>query len=320
MPSPASWVVDVQWDDPSSSVPACSPDDAVFVRAAGHYGRHLPSAVQNVLVDFADESPEAGALLLRGVPIGRDIPATPSLDNRTPTGKDRCSEFMLLAVCRRLGQPIGYLPESGGALVGNVCPIRSTEERQVATSSKVDLVLHTEGSYIRYRPRYVALLCLRGNPEAATTLATVTDILEYLDTHHPGVARMLWEPRFRLLVDETYVENVEDSLSSPIPVLTGDPAKPTIVFDADLMRCTDPESEKALACLSEAAAAVRQHIVLEPGDLLIVDNQRATHGRSYFEARYDGTDRWLQRAFVVADISVSDGNRKGRVIESPFLD
>jgi len=180
-------------------------------------------------------------------------------------------------------------------------------------------VLHTEGSYIRHKPRYVALICLRGHPDAATTLATVTDILEYLAERHPDVIPVLWEPRFRILVDETYVENIEDSLSSPFPVLSGDPSRPTIVFDADLMRCTEPDAQRALDCLAEAAAAVRQRIVLEPGDLLVVDNHRAAHGRSYFEARYDGTDRWLQRAFVVADISVSDGERVGRVIESPFL-
>lgn len=319
MPSPAPWVLSAVWGDPTPYIPDCAPNSDEFVRAAGHYGRLLPAEVQDVLVDFADESPAAGALLLRGVPIGEHIPPTPFLDNETPLGKDRCSEFMLMAVCRRLGQPIGYLPESGGALVGNICPIKSTEDRQVATSSKVDLVLHTEGSYIRHKPRYVMLLCLRGNPEAATTLATVTDILEYLEARAPDVLPTLWEPRFRILVDETYVANIDDSLSPPFAVLNGDRTRPTMVFDADLMRCVDHDGQRALGLLVEAAAAVRRGIVLEPGDLLVVDNHRTTHGRSYFEARYDGTDRWLQRAFVVADLSVSDGDRVGRVIEFPFL-
>lgn len=319
MPSPAPWVLTAAWGDPTPHVPSCSPNDPEFVRAAGHYGRMLPPEVQDMLVDFEDESPTAGALLLRGLPIGKHLPPTPVLNNDTPSDKDRCSEFVMMAVCRRLGQPIGYLPESHGHLVGNICPIKTTEDRQVATSSKVDLVLHTEGSYIRHKPRYVVLLCLRGNPEAATTLATVTDILEYLEARYPDVISTLWEPKFRILVDETYVENIEDSLSPAFAVLSGDRSRPTIVFDADLMRCTEPDAQRALDCLAEAAAAVRQRIVLEPGDLLVVDNHRTTHGRSYFEARYDGTDRWLQRMFVVADISVSDGDRVGRVIESPFL-
>ena len=43
--------------------------------------------------------------------------------------------------------------------------------------------------------------------------------------------------------------------------------------------------------------------MLEAGDLLVVDNRRAVHGRSEFRARFDGTDRWLQRTFVVDDLA-----------------
>ena len=312
------WVVEADWGDPTPFVPDCSVNDPAFVSAAGRYGRRLPDAVQDVLVDFADESPLCGALLLRGVPIGGALPPTSSASTVTPPGKDRCSEFIMLAVARRLGQPIGYLPESEGAVVQNICPIASTEDRQVATSSRVDLVLHTEGSYVSHKPRYVALLCLRSDPQAATTLATVTEIVSHLEQHAPDALPVLWEPRFRLLVDETYRHDDENPVSSPVCVLHGDPTKPTLVFDADLMRGTDPSAQAALDAVAAAAAAVRRSIVLQPGDLLVVDNHRAAHGRSYFQPRYDGTDRWLQRCFVVADISVSDGERRGRVITTAF--
>jgi alpha-ketoglutarate-dependent taurine dioxygenase len=59
-------------------------------------------------------------------------------------------------------------------------------------------------------------------------------------------------------------------------------------------------------------------VVLEPGDLLVVDNTVAVHGRSPFPARYDGTDRWLQRAFVVADLAPSAAVRSGRVVRTRF--
>ena len=35
------------------------------------------------------------------------------------------------------------------------------------------------------------------------------------------------------------------------------------------------------------------------------DNTIAVHGRTPFVARYDGTDRWLQRAMVVSDLAAS---------------
>ena len=58
--------------------------------------------------------------------------------------------------------------------------------------------------------------------------------------------------------------------------------------------------------------------MLEAGDLLVVDNSVAVHGRTPFTARFDGTDRWLQRTFVVADLAASAGERDGRVIATRF--
>jgi L-asparagine oxygenase len=37
---------------------------------------------------------------------------------------------------------------------------------------------------------------------------------------------------------------------------------------------------------------------LNAGDRLIVHNRKCAHARSRFEARFDGTDRWLQRVYV----------------------
>ena len=48
-----------------------------------------------------------------------------------------------------------------------------------------------------------------------------------------------------------------------------------------------------------------------------VDNRRAVHGRSEFRARFDGTDRWLQRTFVVDDLATI-ADRRGSVITTRF--
>ncbi|HZB32029.1 MAG TPA: TauD/TfdA family dioxygenase, partial [Streptosporangiaceae bacterium] len=39
-------------------------------------------------------------------------------------------------------------------------------------------------------------------------------------------------------------------------------------------------------------------VSLRPGEILVVDNDVAVHGRVPFTPRYDGTDRWLKRASV----------------------
>ncbi|MGE0137021.1 MAG: L-asparagine oxygenase, partial [Ilumatobacteraceae bacterium] len=54
------------------------------------------------------------------------------------------------------------------------------------------------------------------------------------------------------------------------------------------------------------------------GDLLVVDNTVAVHGRSPFLPRFDGTDRWLQRTFVVSDLLPSAAERTGRVVTTRF--
>jgi hypothetical protein len=68
-------------------------------------------------------------------------------------------------------------------------------------------------------------------------------------------------------------------------------------------------------------AAIREvegGVVLEAGDLLVVDNNVSVHGRSPYEPRFDGTDRWLQRTFVVSDLAPSASDRVGRVITTHF--
>ena len=108
-----------------------------FSRAAGHAGRLLPADVHDALVDFADFGNDAGALLLRGVPLGELPPTPPS--PRQAWKPDRVSEFALLTVARRLGQPVGYAPEHGGDLVQNISPVKQDAERQVSTSSRSSL-------------------------------------------------------------------------------------------------------------------------------------------------------------------------------------
>jgi L-asparagine oxygenase len=50
---------------------------------------------------------------------------------------------------------------------------------------------------------------------------------------------------------------------------------------------------------------------------MIIDNAVAVHGRLPFEARYDGTDRWLEKLLVRRDIRRFDislpGSQRVRV-------
>ena len=222
----------------------------------------------------------------------------------------------MLAVACALGEPVGYVQEHGGGIVQNIVPARETEGRQVSTSSNVTLAWHTETAFHPYKPRYLLLLCLRGDPAAATLLCSVADCLPHLDAQTIATLR---EPRFRTRPDESFLEpGTIGALGAPMAILDRR-ERPTFTYDEDLMVGIDPGAQ---AALDRLRAVVRDHasmIVLEPGDLLVVDNDRVVHGRTSFAARFDGTDRWLQRAFVVADLAPSAAERTGRIITTRSL-
>ncbi len=296
------------WDPFLTERAKVAPTEPGFVRAAGHATRLLPKEIHRALIDFADFGDPSGALLLRNVPIGC-LPPTP-LERGSMQKGDTTSEFALLSIARSLGQPVGYLPEHGGAIIQNLFPVEATATQQVSTSSSVDLFFHTETAFHPHRPRYLLLLCLRGDPNARTTLCSIDAVLDDFTAAELDVLR---SPRFRTGVDASFGGSANDH-GDTIPVLSGTAEQPTMVFDADLMIGIDHESERILQKLSARISERATAVVLEPGDLLVIDNSRAVHGRSPFPARFDGTDRWLQRTFVVSDLAASASERTGRII------
>lgn len=293
-------------------LPAGTPVDDALV-ALVERTRLLPPAVSHALADLALDAGPAGSLLLRGLPTGT-LPATPASPT-TVTGKDLLSELILLAVARALGEPVGYRPEHGGALVQNLLPVAATARRQTSTSSAVDLEFHTETAFHPHRPRHLLLTCLRGDAAARTYLCSIRELLAELG---PDVVAVLSQHRFRTRVDESFGGTPDLAPGPLVPVLSGPTDAPTLVFDAELMAGEDPEAVLALAFLRRLATTRRLEVVLRPGDLLVIDNHTCIHGRSSFAARYDGTDRWLQRAFVVADLAPSAADRRGRIIDTTF--
>lgn len=294
-------------------LPAGDFHDESFIHAAAELSIKLPTAVTEAISDFKKHPHQSGGLLLKGMVIG-ELPLTPETPT-TLTDKDLTSELMLLAVAKCLGEPVGYEPELGGRLIQNIVPTKAANDRQVSTSSKVSLMFHTEAAFHPHRPAYLLLLCLKGDAAANTTLASIREVLPLLSE---DVIETLFQPRFRTAVDESYLHGRTNVLGELMPVLSGDKSQPTMVFDADLMVGEDAQASAALAALSKVVAEFHTSVCLEAGDLLVVDNAVAVHGRSSFVPKFDGSDRWLQRTFVVADLAASADEREGRVISTTF--
>lgn len=272
-----------------------------------HTGLFRPALIARVLA--ARSGIPNGALLLHDLPIG-EVPATPT-STAAFTKVDCTSERTLLEIAALLGEPVGYAQEHGGEIIQNLYPLASSVGRQLSTSSDVALAFHTETAFHPHKPKFLLLLCLRGDASAATTLCTANDIIGQLTGR---TLTTLSQPRFRCGVDESFGSGIA-WLTDRRPVFDHNQA---LTFDSELTIGIDDEAEAALDELRTAIARSCSAITLAAGDLLIIDNRRAVHGRSSFTARFDGTDRWLQRTFVVDSLAPSAKERVGRVITTRF--
>nr|MBA2678711.1 TauD/TfdA family dioxygenase [Ktedonobacteraceae bacterium] len=92
-----------------------------------------------------------------------------------------------------------------------------------------------------------------------------------------------------------------------IPIFFGDFNAPFLRVDTSCIKAQDEEAEVALEYLIWEMNRVACEIVLEQGDLLLLDNHVVVHGRTPFPPRFDGTDRWLQRASITANFRKLSG-------------
>ena len=124
-----------------------------------------------------------------------------------------------------------------------------------------------------------------------------------------SVIRLLGEPLYRLKLSTSFNDGANARYTNPLRVLSGHLLEPDICIDHFLMEGITPEAQWALDYIKRAMLTVVVEHVLEPGDLMIVDNRMAAHGRTPFKPTYDGHDRWLQRMFVVRDHRASSASR-----------
>jgi L-asparagine oxygenase len=191
-----------------------------------------------------------------------------------------------------------YRAEYNGEIVTHVLPSRSSLDRVSSQGSRAILPYHTEDVHLSpLSPDYVALMCLRPDPErsARTSLVHGDDIRRVLPS---GVEETLRLPLFRVRSPVSFGDL--RTCSQPMPVLHGPSACPQIAAElTDMAGLTGPAQE-ALAVLSDVCQEVAVDVTLESGDVLLIDNRRVLHGRTSFEPKFDGTDRWCIRVLLKA--------------------
>ncbi|OLR91887.1 TauD/TfdA family dioxygenase [Actinokineospora bangkokensis] len=269
-------------------------------------GKVLPDRLVRALRGFRRGGNDTGALLIRNVPTDTALPPTPHDGYSGHWTEVPVATFAQLAVVSQLGEVIAYADEKAGNLIQDVVPVRGAEARQENTGT-VYLELHTENGFHPHKPDFITLLCLRPDHGRAshTVVGGAAEVLPELSAACTAALR---RPEFRLRVSSSFGAGA-DLRTEPVAVLSGPVDSPEFLADFHTM---EPLTGAAAAALDELKAALLRSLRgarLDAGDLLVIDNRTAVHGRTPFTARYDETDRWLRRCFAVSDLRRSRGVR-----------
>lgn len=287
----------------ASRLPGGSLDSQELLTEIEVAGCQLPPRLLRVLSRFRCSGGEYGSLLIRNLPIDEPLRATPVGGQLPDWRQVPLATVVQLAAMSRLGEVIAYRDEKGGQLVQDVTPVPGAQDRQ-ENSGTVYLELHTEDGFHPHKPDFITLLCLRPDHDrtALTLVTSASQVLPRLSARDVAILR---EPLFRIRISSSFHPRGPATWSAPLPAVSGPDDDPELVADLHAMEALSTPAREVLQRLGAVLVASVAGVALDAGDLLVVDNRLAAHGRTGFTARYDGTDRWLRRCFGVADLRAS---------------
>lgn len=204
-------------------------------------------------------------------------------------------EIAMAIVCSTLGAIQSISHQNEGRLFHDIYPLKTQEMVQTSGSSRVMLDLHTELAFEDNPPDYLALFCVRPDHDRqAKTLL--------FDSF--AAARDMTLERFRLLCRNEFSFGIDFNISGQTSCSD---AKKSIFantgmwldrYDIDLFQRGDDTSNDAFDDFTVKLKSHCRSVLLQSGQIILIDNKRLVHSRSPFSARYDGSDRWLKRALI----------------------
>ena len=275
--------------------------------------KEIPENIRTMLDEFVENGSDSGFLLFK-------------------CGREQCDILHKIQtlILMAIGEMVGYEAEGGGRMFQDIVPRETMSAYQTSSSSSVELEIHTEQAFSDLRPDILALACVRGDPNAITYVLPVQTIVEHCS---PEEIRLLREPMWKIGVDLSFKINgsefIKGDVRGPIPILSTiqpddydlrDMDDQQLVFDQDLMQGITEESHRLIKKIVDIYYEHRIGHVLEPGEIIVIDNRRAVHGRSPFQPKFDGNDRFLIRSFAVLDYAKSEYAREnnGRVVKAVY--
>jgi L-asparagine oxygenase len=266
--------------------------------AAAEEAAQRAARLEAVMADDLGLVGDGGAVVLRGL-RAPDTPLGPTPPSWADAPRDETAlwDATLLLLASVIGRPFGWEGQQDGRLVHDIVPSKGHEHEQTGASSSVVLSAHTEDAFHPGRANVLLLACLRNHDDVPTSLASVRH------ARLSAIERGLLErPTLPILPDDSYNElDAPDAVSPPeVATLWDGEGGLRIRYDPAYtpLEQADGDYRAAYDWLSGELERVAVDVTLEAGEVLVIDNDVAVHGRQPFQARYDGTDRWLKRVSV----------------------
>lgn len=288
----------------------------MWLKSLSDASRALPESVQAALRSLMSGESQP-AVLIRGLIVDEAV-SGPTPDHWSkcrplnPASGTLREEVVLSLLGQALGEIYGYVSLQGGNLIHNIMPIIGAETDQSGHGSRATLTWHTEDAFTPYRADYLGLMGLRNHDGIATTVCGIS-ALDRLDAADTEALRM---PTFRVVPDDEHLRShavgagvsilsEAEREGRQVPVLSVGSRGLEMVIDSVYMSPLGEKASAAFARASQLIEAGLQPIPVASGDILLLDNRRAVHGRESFTARFDGNDRWLLKVSIAHSLQPS---------------
>jgi len=287
----------------------------LFCQQAKEQSSNIPPRIKDILTNFKTSGSETGYLLIKTIPIPYTIPDTPE-GNKFTIGETTTLAKIQAILVNSISDQIAYEAEGTGNLFQDIIPLKTMEKEQTSLGSNTELEIHTEQAFSKLRPDILSLACLRGDLNAYTHIFPIQSILKNITKQeYELLQKPLWYTEVDLSFKlSTNTEFIDGNLRGPIPIISNHPSQPnqpsqpnkTLVFDQDLMSSPYPDAKVMIKKIINLYYQHKLRHNLKPGEIILIDNNRALHGRSAFFPRYDGKDRFLIRCFSTFDLEKSE--------------
>ncbi|MFA6024568.1 MAG: TauD/TfdA family dioxygenase [Candidatus Gracilibacteria bacterium] len=259
--------------------------------------RLAPPFLKDIFLSYLDAGSFADALVIKNCPLDLDLPSTPLDESPSFFKSTFLSEHLLLMASTLLGTPFAIDAENAGFLIHNIYPVKKLSQNQSSKSSGVMLTLHTELSCMTDPPDFLVLLGLRtADYKVNTPILKLDELLDFLTESEIA---LLYEPLFITEIDESLRKDLNSTVfTEPFRILSLVDGIRVWRYDVEYTRGITPESQAVVQKIVAVHGPLFHNVVIDPGDLLVINNTRVAHGREPFEAKYDGSDRWLQRVNI----------------------